>query len=87
MSADNYLLIRKHAGGYLVSQEWLSDDIQSDPDETYARAMGPKSLQTDGFFDSERQAKEFVDMIYSNANGPDPDYIIEYGANYAYKGA
>lgn len=73
MSADNYILVRSHQDGFLVTQESMSADEPQDAETAYARAMGPKSIWTDGFFDDLEQAGDFVDSLY------DTDYpYIEY---------
>lgn len=80
MSADNYLLVRRYRDGFLVTQEFLSCDEPSDADEAYERAMSPNSKWTDGFFDSESQAEDFVDLIYDIAD--EDGRPFEYGSEW-----
>lgn len=77
MSDDSFLFSRKYKNGFLVTRETLSQDVPSPAAEAYTRAMGPNSLTTDGFFDDETQADNFIEAKYNELD--DACRPFEYG--------
>lgn len=81
MSDDSFLFSRPYNGGILVTREGMSQDVPSPAAEAYERAMGPNSLGTDGFFDDETQADNFIEAKYDEWD--DACRPFEYGPSWS----
>jgi hypothetical protein len=95
MSADNYMLIRRHGGRFVVTQEFLSDDpeaiedtgeavdrimrFDSDPDARI-RYRPVGGAWCEGVFDDLNQLKDWVRLKEQDASECG---MLEYGTVWA----